>query len=310
MGRLAREGYWTSVLLVLLGASSYGLMSPLIKHVYGFGYTFSQVVVHQLAAGTAMLWIVAAAAGKRRGASLRPRLSMGQWAGLALIGTAGLAMTTVLYNQALQGLKASFAIVLLFQFTWITIALDSIWSRRLPGWGRLGCVAVILAGTVLALGIGRASWPHAAAMPLLCGLGAAVTYSLYLAGTGRFRADLNPAAASAIMVTFGFILVLALFGRGAWAGDAEPRLVLWAVMLALLGQVIPTLLFTIGIPRIGSSLAALLGAMELPVAAAAAWLIEGETLSALQLGGIAAILAGIALAQKAPAKESPASLEE
>ena len=144
--------YWLSVLLVMLAAASYGFLTPLVKQVFGQGYTFSQVVVHQLGAGAALLWIVAAlrrlggAAGQRRSARSVPSLrSLGK---LALVGTVGLAMTTILYNSALKGLSASLGIILLFQFTWITIALDSWWKRIFPGWARLGCILLILGGDV------------------------------------------------------------------------------------------------------------------------------------------------------------------
>ena len=105
------------------------------------------------------------------------------------------------------------------------------------------------------------------------------------------------------MVTSGFLLAVLLFGREAWAGAGEPALIMWACLLGLLGQVIPTLMFGIGIPRIGSGLAALIGALELPVAAGASWLIRGESQGVWQLSGIGIILGGIVLAQRLPAKE-------
>ena len=49
--------YWMSVVSVLLGAASYGLLSPFIKKAYDGGFTFEQVTVHQT--GIAMLLLVA-----------------------------------------------------------------------------------------------------------------------------------------------------------------------------------------------------------------------------------------------------------
>ncbi|WP_258881533.1 EamA family transporter [Paenibacillus sp. sptzw28] len=63
---------------------------------------------------------------------------------------------------------------------------------------------------------------------------------------------------------------------------------------------IPTILFNVGIPRIGSSLSALLGSMELPVAAIAAWLVLGEDLSFWKWVGIGLILIGIGIAELTP----------
>ncbi|WP_127586827.1 EamA family transporter [Paenibacillus koleovorans] len=63
--------------------------------------------------------------------------------------------------------------------------------------------------------------------------------------------------------------------------------------LVKLGQVIPTITFNIGIPRIGSSLSAMLASVELPVATVGAWLQLDESIGALQWTGMLLILCGI-----------------
>ena len=60
---------------------------------------------------------------------------------------------------------------------------------------------------------------------------------------------------------------------------------------------LPTVSFNIGIPKIGSALAAMLGSVELPVAILAAYLLIGEPISGLQWGGMALILGGIIISE-------------
>ncbi|WP_028609712.1 EamA family transporter [Paenibacillus harenae] len=288
------SAYWMSVLLVLLGAASYGIMSPIIKLAYAAGFSFEQITVHQVGISVALLWLLVL---------LRPRLwrnpfQRGKWLPLAVIGIFGLCLTTVFYNLALQRLEASFAIVLLFQFMWITIFLECLWFRRKPGRQQILAIIVVMAGTLLAVGLfEQNSFVKIDMAGVGFGLASAVTYSLFLFLTGRLQTDYDPVIKSAMMMTFGFIVISLLYGSKAWGSNGEWALLGWGTALALLGCVIPAICFNKGIPKIGSGLASLLGAMELPVAAISAWLIIGELLSAGIWLGILLILAGIVIAE-------------
>ncbi|MNI40701.1 EamA-like transporter family protein [compost metagenome] len=66
----------------------------------------------------------------------------------------------------------------------------------------------------------------------------------------------------------------------------------------MLGQVIPTVAFNIGIPRIGSSVAAMLGSIELPAAVIAAFFLLGEAVVWIQWLGMGCILVGIVISEK------------
>lgn len=288
------SAYFMSVLIVLFGAASYGILSPIIKLAYDAGFSFEQITVHQVGISVVLLWLFVL---------LRPKLwqnplQRGKWIMLAFIGIFGLCMTTVFYNLALQKLEASLSIVLLFQFMWITILLECFRDRRWPRRQQIFAIAVVMAGTLLAAGL----FEHKSDVELniagvLYGLASAVTYSLFLFLTGRLQADYDPVLKSAMMMTFGFIVIALLYGSKAWAGESEWTLIGWGTALALLGSVIPAISFNAGIPKIGSGLASLLSAMELPVAAISAWLIIGEQLSAGMTIGILLILAGIMIAE-------------
>ncbi|HTG70353.1 MAG TPA: DMT family transporter [Candidatus Udaeobacter sp.] len=288
------SAYFMSVFIVLFGAASYGILSPIIKLAYDAGFSFEQITVHQVGISVVLLWLFVL---------LRPKLwqnpfQRGNWIMLAIIGIFGLCMTTVFYNLALQKLEASFSIVLLFQFMWITILLECLRDRRWPSRRQIFAIAVVMAGTLLAVGLfEQKSDVELNIAGVLYGLASAVTYSLFLFLTGRLQTDYDPVLKSAMMMTFGFIVIALMYGSKAWAGESEWTLFGWGTALALLGSVIPAISFNAGIPKIGSGLASLLGAMELPVAAISAWLIIGEQLSAGMTIGILLILAGIMIAE-------------
>jgi drug/metabolite transporter (DMT)-like permease len=285
--------YMISVLAVLLGASSYGVLSPFIKLAYNAGFSFEQVTVHQTGMGMLLLWLIALLRWKRWRSPDRMT-----WIKLSFIGICGLALTTVLYNKALERLDASLAIVLLFQFTWITILLDSLRNRKWPSKFRLAAIVLVMAGTWLAVGILEDGLTRIDGIGIVLGLLSAVTYSMFIWLTGRLRdGTADPVIKSAIMLTAGFAFICLLYGAEAGASPREGTLLGWGLLLGTLGQVIPTITFNIGIPRIGSSLAALLGSMELPVAALSAWVILSEQPSVWKLLGIALILLGIGIAE-------------
>ncbi|BBH24041.1 multidrug transporter [Paenibacillus baekrokdamisoli] len=300
--------YGMSVLSVLLGAVSYGLLSPLVKLAFDKGFTLEQVTVHQTGLAMVLLWLLALVRFKRWKNPFRG----GQWVKLSIIGIGGLTLTTVFFNQALERLDASLAIVLLFQFTWITILLDSVSCKQWPGKFRLLAIVIVMIGTLLAVGILDEGLGRFDTLGVILGLLSAVAYSLFIWWTGRLEGDQDPVIRSAVMMSAGFLLVMLLYGSRAISSDAEGTLIGWGLLLGVLGQVIPTVLFNIGIPRIGSSLAALLGSLELPVAALTAWAVLGESISLMKLMGIVLILIGIGIAElpSGPRSERLASLEE
>jgi drug/metabolite transporter (DMT)-like permease len=250
----------------------------------------------QIVAGTAMLllvWLIRC--------RFRPSLGMkpGMWIRLAVIGICGLSLTTVFYNQALARLDASLAVVLLFQYTWITILLESARARRWPSRPETLAAILVFAGTLLAAGLIEQGVGRLDAAGLLLGLLSAVTYSLFFFLSGMLSASLEPYAKSSVMAVASllFVSVMQAFGEHAAAGSGTVPLIVWGMLLGLLGSALPTVCFNAGIPRIGAGLAALLGSMELPIAVIASLLLLGEPLSWLQGMGVALIMAGILAAQ-------------
>jgi drug/metabolite transporter (DMT)-like permease len=285
---------WIS--LVLLGASSYGVLSSIIKLAYFDGWNEVQVTISQILLGTAMLWVAVL---------LRPKTWMnpfhGPWIKLSFVGIFGLTLTTVFINSALMTLSASLAMVLLFQFTWITIVMESMLLRKWPTRLQWSSAAVVMSGTLLAVGLSAESFQTLPISGLIYGLCSALTYSIFLTFTGRIQTRMDAVLKSAIMLTASLPVALPLmfmmFPEQVLMQSEMGALLYWGIALGLLGVVIPTIAFNLGIPRIGSSLAAILGSAELPVAIIAALLILQERVSLLQWLGIAMIIIGIIISQ-------------
>lgn len=284
---------WFFILIVLLGASSYGIVSPLIKLAYEDGWNEIQVTGSQITMGAAVLWIIVCCQPKAWSNPFR-----GPWIKLSLIGIFGLSLTTLLYNMTLSYMDASLSIILLFQFTWITVVMESVLLRKRPTLFQLLAIAIILSGTLLAVGLKFDHLSTLNATGIILGLLSACTYSVFLTLTGRVRTSFDAVLKSAIMVTSAIPLIYILYPPQYLFHTGVGSLIVWGTVLGLFGQVFPTLFFNIGIPRIGSSLTAILGAIELPVAIIGAFLLLHETILPLQWAGMAIILSGIIVAEK------------
>lgn len=285
---------WVAVLCILVGASSYGMLSPTIKLAFQAGVTEGNVTSAQVTMGALIMWFLVLITPAARRSPFT-----GPWIKQALIGMSGLSLTTIFYNRTLSELDASLAIVLLFQFTWITIVMECIADRKWPTRYQGGAIAVVMAGTILSVNLLTADMSRFSAMGVVCGLASGFTYSLFLFLAGRVESEQHPFLKSAWMLTAGLVVIYLFYPPVFLIGGAPETgsLVLWGLGLGLLGQVIPTVAFLIGIPRTGASLAAMAGAMELPVALIGAYLLLGESITGIQWLGMGLILAGIALSE-------------
>jgi drug/metabolite transporter (DMT)-like permease len=194
-------------------------------------------------------------------------------------------------------LDASLSIVLLFQFTWITIVLDAIVNKRWPTRMQMLAVLMVIIGTLFAVNIFAADWNQVSVKGILLGLASSFSYSLFLFLTGRIESKMDSLMKSAIMLTAALIPIYLIYPPHGMLVPGVGSLILWGLLIGTLGQVVPTIFFNIGIPRVGSSVAALLGSMELPIGLLGALLIVGEAVLTVQWLGMVFILIGISVSE-------------
>lgn len=277
--------FWKYAGLVFLGGCSYGVVSTFVKLAYRNGFTVSEITGSQYFCGAMMLWVLAFFVP-------RVKLSGKQWA-LLLASGMPMGTTGIFYNYSLEYINASFAIILLLQFTWINVVLQYIFEKKVPDRKNLIAVAVVLSGSILAAGILKSgfllSWPGTA-----WGLLAAVSFALFIYISGHSGTFLHPVYKSAIMTSGAFLLVFALMPPVfLFSGVLENGLFKYGVLTGLFGSLIPPVLFSIGMPKV-RSLGNILSASELPMAVLMSALVLRETVGFSQWIGVFLILAGIA----------------
>lgn len=132
-------------LLVIIAASSFGIVSTIIKLAMRSGFSVSEAVTSQFFIGFCIAVCIFLVTN-------RSKLS---FKGVKILIFAGIltGLTNILYGHSLNFLPASLAVVLLFQFTWIGMLISCITKRQFPSRIELISLIILVAGTIPAAGI-------------------------------------------------------------------------------------------------------------------------------------------------------------
>jgi drug/metabolite transporter (DMT)-like permease len=292
--------------LVFLGACSFGVLSSIVKTAYKSGYTLGEVTGIQCFLGMLMLWsihfIVKAVHKSKVSVSTNTPLatstiqspeSTKKWKVCAIGLFPGLV--GICYYQCVQLVPASIAIILLMQYLWISIIIDFVIFKNKPTIIQLATIIVIILGSSLAAGM----FNQDITLNLTgCFFGflAALMYSLFISTSSNIGNELPKLEKSALMITGACFVTFLIFPPLFFFKlDISDKLYQLGFLLALLGTVLPPFLFSVGIPKIGISLSAILSATELPVAVTCSFFYLHESVYFTQWIGVGIILLAIAL---------------
>lgn len=293
---------------VLAGAMSYGILSTIVVLAYGQGYQLGEVVGTQLLTGCILAWLLAlytkvkeTRKQRKQGITpaearqVSPRLI---WKHRLLLMLAGAptVVTGLLYYQSLRYIPASLAIILLFQFTWISVLIQAVSRRQRPDKITVLTLLLLFGGTLLAAGVLGEGTAHFNFLGITLGLLSAVSYSMFIIFSGKAVPSVHPVYRSAWMITGGLVLLCIVFPPYfLFNGLLWGQLLLFGFLLGLFGAFIPPVLFAVGVPHIGGGMAGILGAAELPVAVLLSSFVLHEQVSGLQWAGVILVLLGIVM---------------
>ncbi|WP_445480805.1 EamA family transporter [Lysinibacillus irui] len=276
-------------LLVVIAASSFGIVSTIIKLAMRSGFTVSEAVTSQFFIGFCIAVCIFLVTN-------RSKLSFN---GVKTLIYAGIltGLTNILYGHSLNFLPASLAVVLLFQFTWIGMLISCITKRQLPSRIEFVSLIILVAGTIPAAGIIDVDLSQIPFQGWLWGLAAALCYSLFLYVNGKATESMTTSNRLVFVSFFAFMITAVfqspeiiwngtLFNEGLW---------IYGLALGLFGMIIPVFLFTIAVPKVGLGMSSILSAVELPIAVMVSVILLSETVTTLQIVGIVTIVIGISL---------------
>ena len=297
------------VLLVALGATSYGMLATFVKMAYGEGYTTAEVTFSQFAFGILGMLIINLFLKTKNKNSVE-KASRKNISQLMLAGSST-GLTSIFYYLAVKfDIPVSIAIVLLMQTVWMGVILESILDKKLPSKRKVIAVLIVLIGTALATDLINTS-VKLNPLGLVFGLMAAASFTTTMFTANRIATNISSAQRSLYMLFGGGILVV-LFalitqilpfqfpafeeavGIFSTAQAFNFQIFLkWAIILSLFGTIIPPLLLNAGFPLTGIGLGSIVSSLELPVSVMMAYFLLQESVSLTQWIGIILIIAAI-----------------
>ena len=265
--------------MVLGGAISFGILSSFVKVAYGQGYNAAELSFIQALLGATVLWGVYASSNKSN--ATRKDIF------LLLISGSCIGISTYLYYLSVKYIPASISIVLLMQFTWLSIIMEWVLFKRKPLLLELIITVIILAGTVLASGLTDLANFDLSLKGVGIVLLASLIYAVYIVSNSRTGKDVAWQNKSAWIMTGSAISILLVnFGSIVSSIQLDVGLFQWGIFLAFFGTILPPVLFAIGMPKVGASSSSILMTVELPVAVVTAYLILKEHITTMQFLGI------------------------
>ncbi len=277
---------------ILLGACSYGIHASLVKIGIAQNITISEITSSQYIIGILLLLLVLPFTKKK---------SMNRRQLFELLGIGVLVgLTGVFYGLSLAKIPASIAVVMLFQFTWIGLLIESVYLRSVPSRKKLVSVGFLWVGTFLAGSLVSSTgfqWSENIE-GIVYGFLGAITFALFLFFSGKVAKGIPTVQKSVLTILGGSVVVCGML-QPAFLSEPSRFVDIWeiGVIVSLFGSILPIVFFALGTPHLESSISTIIGAAELPAAIIAAMVLLHEDVSVLQSIGILLILIGIAIPQ-------------
>jgi drug/metabolite transporter (DMT)-like permease len=280
------------VLLVALGATSYGMLATFVKLAYKEGFTTAEITSSQFIYGILGLLIINLFQKIFNKEKTKTATSKNIFQ-LMIAGTS-LGMTSVFYYLCVRYIDVSIAIVLLMQTVWMGVLLEWFLDKKLPSKQKTISVIIVLLGTFLATKLYefnlKLDWKG-----VFWGILAAASFTTTMFTANKVAIEISSEQRSLYMLLGGSVIVFifsAFTQVGALNFDIFKN---YGLFLALFGTIIPPILLNAGFPKIGLGLGSIVASLELPVSVLMAFLILNEKVVIWQWFGILLIIFAVVI---------------
>ncbi|WP_349985109.1 DMT family transporter [Stenotrophomonas sp. WHRI 8082] len=217
---------------------------------------------------------------------------------IAWLGFTGYYLSSWLDFQGLQYISVTLERLILYLNPTLVLLIHVVLTRQRPGRWQLVALALSYAGVLVAFGHDLQREGGQIILGSLLVLGSAISYALYLFGSGQIVARIGAVRLTAQASCVACALVLLHFGlTHPWPVLWQaPHAVHWLSLInATACTVLPVLAIMLAVKRIGSSLAAQVGMLG-PVSTIvmSLWLLD-EPMGPAQIAGTVLVLCGVLL---------------
>jgi drug/metabolite transporter (DMT)-like permease len=294
----------SGVLLCLASAAAFGTMGIFGKLAYDEGATVQTLLAVRFVLAAALFWALLVSSGAWRQLRNLSRRDVCIALGLGALGYSAQAGS---YFAALERIDASLLALLVYTYpALVTVAAIVLGRERAS---RRKAAALVLASAGLALVLTGAAAGELDPLGTLLGLAAAVVYTTYILTSEGVAGRVSPLVLSAL-VSSGAAAMLTLAGAvsgGLNTGALSAAGFGWLAGIAVISTVAALSLFFAGLRLVGPTTASILSTAEPLTAVLLAFLVFGESLSAVQLAGGALVLAGVLVLSARRGAPAPAA---
>lgn len=288
------------LIFALLSAATFGVSGPFAKSLIESGWSPGGAVFARVAGGALVMMVIAVATQwpRLRQVSAHTRTVL-------LYGVFAISGVQLCFFNAVQHLSVGVALLLEYLAPIIVIGWVWITKGARPSVQTLLGAAVAMIGAAVVIDVFGSA--EISAVGVAWGLAAAACLAVYFVISERADGDLHPVvlAASGLTVSAVVIGALGLVGvlplqfsaSNAVVADRSVNVWLPVVVLVLVSTVIAYLTGIAAITLLGPTIGSLVALTEVLCAVLAAWILVGESVTALQAVGGAAIIAGLVLAR-------------
>lgn len=272
------------IVLVVLAAVFWGISGGIGDILMGKGW--SPLVISFYRGGVGLIlfagwWL----AGKKEKPVFTPPIIL-----FSVLAGAGVAGNFTFYFFAIEASSIAVAATLMYTAPVFVLLASFLLRIEDSTWFKWGCIIGVLLGIVLLTGAYNTDNLSGGVFGITAGLAAGVSYALFIFGFKKATAIGDPKTIlSVAFLTFCLILLpfndMTEVTYAVTSGDAG-----WFILLGLVGAGISFIIYVIGMRGTAPSTASMVAMAEPVTASLFGVLLLGDTLTIIQLAGMAVIL--------------------
>lgn len=300
MNNSKRSYFIAGVLFCVLGAICFSTKAIFVKLAYRDTTVEAVTLLALRMVFSLPFFLVSAAISSSKSDNVK--FTAKQWVYIAIIGSLGYYLSSLLDFLGLQYVSAGIERLILFIYPTLVLLFSSlIFGDKIKRIQWIA-VAVTYAGLLLAfvgeanIADGEKDFYLGSALIFAC----AITFALYIVGSGKMIPLVGAAKYNSYSMSFACISVLVhyLITSDESLFNLETQVYVYSISMALLGTVIPSYLVTEGIKRVGSDNAAIISSVGPVSTIIQANIFLSEPVLAVQIAGTALILVGVFIISK------------
>ncbi|MEO5996158.1 MAG: DMT family transporter [Chitinophagaceae bacterium] len=227
------------------------------------------------------------------------KLTSRQWIAIFIVGMLGYYLSSLFDFIGLQYISAGLERLILFLYPTFTVLINaSVFKQKIKGTQKIALgltylgIAIAYFGE-LKIDISNPNFIWGSFMIFLC----SITYSIYIVGSGRLIPMVGPTkfTAYAMLASTVGVFVHFMFAGNYHALDSGTGLWRYGILLAVVATVVPALLISNGMKRIGSNNVAIISGVGPVSTIIQAHFILGEPIFTEQLAGTVLVVIGVLL---------------